>query len=152
MCLFINEKLNEKGLKGRKVHPNGMVKVWKILRLKHDNALVSPWKEFVVWKPGWNKSNRHGSVVTSDEKVTNKVENGIHVFLSRAEARRYSKIIDSGYITDNKIIPVYVNKKDLVDVGRCKLSNFLEEWVFVSAVFTKVFFKKEDYNKALKIK
>jgi len=107
MCLTINEELTEKGLKGKKVHPNGMVKVWKILRLKYENALVSPWKTFVVWEKGWNKSNRHGNAITKTERQSCQLTDGIHVFLSRAEARRYSKIIDSNYITDNKIIHVF---------------------------------------------
>ena len=33
MCLMIDTELTKKGLKGQKIHSNGMIKVWKIFNI-----------------------------------------------------------------------------------------------------------------------
>jgi len=142
MCLYIDKELTEKGLKGRIVHSNGMVKVWKVLWQVNSN-LMSPLKNY-KWKPGWNKSNRRDVKLTNDEKNQLTVLYGIHVFLTRKNARKYARTLE-------QVVPVYVCKKDLVARGNnydwSQQKNSQDQ-----AVFTKVFFKKEDYDKALKVK
>ena len=138
MCLSIDKELTEKGITGKQVHSNGMVKVWKILR-SFNNILVSPVKSYYTWKTEWNKSNRLDQELTYDEKNQLTINYGIHVFLTRKETREWARLewprLDGlNYV----IVPVYVYKKDLVARNKRE------------AVFTKVFLKKEDYQKAIK--
>jgi len=135
MCLTINGNLTKKGLKGRKVHSNGMVKVWKCLFYTREGFLISPFYSdwgCSHWKPGWKMSNRQSKKMTLEEKHYQRIYYGIHVYLNRKSARRAKASAEV-------VVPVYVYKKDLIAIG------YVDE-----AVFNQVFFKKEDYNKALK--
>jgi len=139
MCLKIDKNLTKKGLKGRKVHSNRMVKVWKVIGME-DGVPVSIYKDHFQWKPGWNESNRGTPVLTNNELVNNEVNFGIHVLFTREDARLYKYRCEI-------IIPVYVYKKDLI---ACGISNWTASGRDCKeAVFTKVFLKKEDYNKVL---
>ena len=152
MCLDYDEKLTEKGLKGKKVHSNGMIKAWKFLSSWcHSLNLNSPYAQMYIpggykYKPGWNKSNRNSVKITDQEKRTMSVHKGIHVFLSRETARNEvrfcNRFADCSYKT-YKNVPVKVYEKELVSVGHFESKK--------AAVFTKVFLKKDDYDKALKI-
>lgn len=136
MCLTIDKNLTEKGLKGRKVHSNGMVKVWKVIGIDC-GVPVSIYKNNFQWKPGWNKSNRITPTLNENELVNNEVNFGIHVLLTREDAGFYMRRCEI-------VIPVYVYKKDLI---ACGMSNWTASGRDCKeAVFTKVFLKKEDFK------
>ena len=149
MCLNVNQKLTENRLKGRKVHSNGMVKVWKVLAYKgYHTQLCSPYIRRNVWKPGWNKSDRMSETMTFLEKNDREIYEGIHVCLTRNSAREFSCSC-----CGSVVVPVYVYEKDFVAAGSKALTYYkIGDTVIKEAVFTKVFFKKADYDKALGIR
>ena len=130
MCLTIDESLTKKGLKGKRVYPNGMYKVWKVL-VKTNKHLESLFFKCVWKKNKWNKSNRISKDITPNEVYDQRVNLGIHVFLTRKEARNYARSLYYEKCIPI-VLPVFVNKEDLVAVGKNNYSR-------VSAVFTKVF-------------
>ena len=138
MCLKIDEKLTEKGLKGRKIHSNGMVKVWKVLdKFRLEGILCSPHKS-QFWQPGWNVSDRPSKRLLNNEKKDKRVYKGIHVLMTKRCVKNFMDL--------NEIaVPVYVSKEDFVACGKS-----IYRGVFYDAVFTKVFLEEEDYNNALK--
>jgi len=132
MCLTIDESLTKKGLKGKRVYPNGMYKVWKVL-IKSNKHLQSPFYHCFWKKNKWNKSNRISKDITPNEVYNQYINLGIHVFLTRKEAREYkmSLLKQFSILSKNRIpivFPGFVKKEDLVAVGKNK-----------QAVFTKVF-------------
>ena len=143
MCLRINEKLTEKSLKGRKIHSNGMVKLWKVVSWKSDIGtmkLLSPHYGDYAWKPGWNVSDRPSKRLLNNEKKDKRVYEGIHVLMTRESARIFK-------YNSEMIIPVYVEKTDFLAAGwgRGRVPKY-----FKSAVFNKVFLKQSDYDAAIK--
>jgi len=142
MCLQINIILTEKGLTSKKVHSNGMVKVWKVLKVNSISKFVffqrliltSPILNSYKWTSGWNKSDRLDKELTKYETYHQEVSKGIHVFLEK-EDTSYMNLFN---IKRTVVVPVYVREKDLVVRNKTQ------------AVFTKVFLKKEDHKTALK--
>ena len=106
-----------------------MYKVWKVL-VKTNKHLESLFFKCVWKKNKWNKSNRISKDITPNEVYEQRINLGIHVFLTRKEAREYN-IFLSRYRNKPIVLPVFVKKEDLVAIG--KNDNY------ASAVFTKVF-------------
>lgn len=82
---------------------------------------------YYTYKKGLNKSSRTSIDLTMDEKRSNQVQEGIHLFRTRAEARNYKK---ATLYSCDKIARCICQVKDLVGVG----------WFqgYRSLVFTKV--------------
>ena len=136
MCLRIDKELTKVALKNKKIHTNQMIKVWKVLGLSEGSKpfLISPYRVWFRWKPGWNKSSRISSKIASYEEFAGLIDVGMHVFLDKKSATNFKNSLE-------KIVPVYAYKKDFIAAGKDGLRN--------EAVFTKVFLKKEDYDKAI---
>lgn len=105
-----------------KLKANAGVICWKVLR-KDNDKLESPYM-YTKYVKGENKSDRKSAKLTSEEKRNNRINNGIHVYLSKEDAKL------SENVGDDSVYPVFCLLKDLVSVGR-----FIN---VDSAVFTKV--------------
>ena len=133
MCLRINGKRTKRV--ERTLRDNGGKTVmWKILRfhIHYDGIVLSaPYYEY-KYSPGWNKSNR----IDSDFYLSNVIYLGIHVFTNKSCAIAYKAWSDECTV----VVPVTVHEKDFIAAG-----------TDYDAVFMKVFLKKEDYDKTIKI-
>ncbi len=104
------------------------IKCWKSLDID-GNRLRSYFQDH-IYRVGENLSTRENVELDVQEKISKNIHDGIHVYLNKKDA-------NEGDVT----IPVYGQVEDLVGVG-----DFCE---CPCAVFTKIYIKKEDYEKAL---
>ena len=123
MCLYIHSVKTYKAKKNK----TGKVVRWKVVS-KYPVTLHSIYQFLYKWKPGWNRSNRKRAFLLE----TSEVNQGIHVFTTRKEARTILR-------ADTRIIKVICHNKDLVAVGWDR-----------DEVYTKVFLLKDEYDSALK--
>ena len=93
------------------------------------------------YKSGKNVSNRyHDATLTETEKTEHEVHFGIHVYLHKPQKfTSYSRVI----------IPLTVYLKDLVAAGYHD-SDYTRKPEKQQAVFTKVHFRKRDYERLKK--
>lgn len=123
------------------------IRVWKIY-LKKENHLVSPYRHQHICRPGVIKSNRRSKRLIKGgtdffyrrrfgiSRVW-EVNPGIHVFLTREEARATMDFLESH---DCVIVCCHVKMKDLVGIGidYCK----------GQAVFMKVTISSSNFRKS----
>jgi hypothetical protein len=79
------------------------------------------------WQPGINKSSRKTTKLVDSEKLTEEIELGFHVYLTK-----------TGKAADTVLVRFQAKAKDFVAAG-----------LFHEAVFTKLTLSKTEYNKAL---
>lgn len=134
MCLIINDNKNHQK-KFNKRFKNGFVKLWKILVVNYssNNTLTSPWKG-KLYKAGSNVSDRKTKALTTKEKCRTRVDKGIHVYLSKKEAKNNLRFCH----VNSVIVPVYCKEEDFVALG------------YEDAVFLRVKLLKKDKYDAIK--
>lgn len=124
MCLIKLKNLNNRK------YTYVQKKFWKVLYIdKRYNKIESPIHCNYKWTYNWNHANR----IVENNTI---VENSIHVFSKKESAENFIK----GYSRNYVILPVYANGEDLVAYGK-----------FGHAAFSKVFFKKEDYERVMRL-
>ena len=140
MCLYVSKSLT-KSVKKR--FKNGRMVCYKILK-KSWGCLYSPYHN-LYWNFGNINSDRYDKII-----VNECVFNGIHVHSTVRSAEKFIKknLYYSYYI----IVPVICKEKDFIAAGYsdCPTLRNSHDTIDNQAVFTKVYLRKKDYQKALK--
>lgn len=140
-----------------RLEKKGYVIGYKVLR-RYLGSLESIYKIWYGWKPGWNKAsdkkrqffitqaNRFGmknnkSVKYSNVRKYTPIYEGIHICTNKKAAQSILNDFSPYYTI---IVPVKCYKNDFISSG-----YFNDRTDSPSAVFTKVFLTKKDYEKAL---
>ena len=123
MCLYIDDRRTRE-LK-QKFKSNKSITCYKVLNTNCTSNIFG-----CKYHTGWNYSSRGWQHIelTEEEKESQRINYGIHVFVSQQSAERYRAYYEI-------IVPVTCYKNDLVSGGKCG-----------HAVFTKVFLKKRNYK------
>ena len=121
MCLTLDASKTSqkaKSIVDKKFNQKEKSTFWKILRKCPDQTLSScDYYVCTSWEKGiTTKSNRITTVLSGDEKTNKDVNFGIHVFLTRKDARNHKRGFPK-YFTNTKIYKVICNKKDLIATG-----------------------------------
>lgn len=126
MCLNIQHEHEQKILdcKFKKRFKNGKLVVWKTISKKNGSIHKN-----YLWKFGLNISDRKTLELTNDEKRTNRINHGFHVYVNRNAARQNNRVWGDG---NRKIVRLIANIKDFVAVGDSQ-----------DAVFTKLTYPKQ---------
>lgn len=127
MCLILDiDKTNN----FKRFNRQKAIICYKVVALRpYSKDLVSPWHCEFKWKIGWNKSNRQSNKLTDSDIISGTVYNGIHVFWTLKDARKYKA-------TSEIVVPIRCHAKDFVGKNGSH------------AVFTKVYLYADDYRKA----
>lgn len=133
MCLQYDEKLTRE-LRAKLKANGGKLTCYKKLLFTGSLDLsffyfCGPYMTHYVYKRGKNISGREENFLTPYEKLTQKVNDGIHVYTYRPPEEEFFPHI---------IIPCKVRIKDFVAAGRGG-----------EAVFTSIYINKKDYKRAI---
>ena len=119
----------------------GVSTMWKVLNYK--NGELRSFRKNVWWKSGWNISSRKSANLDYLTEIIYGEAHweGIHVFTNKHDAFYYMNQYDNKLV----VVPVEVAARDFVVAGyECPVFGDI-----YNALFTKVFLKKEDYDKAI---
>lgn len=132
MCLAIDEK-RDKNFRVQNKNKK-WVNVYKVYyRSEYKELFPIFYSKNTGVKAGWVKSNRENKELSSDELHLNRVDKGIHVYLSKKAAYYWYSRIDKEVIVKCKALV-----KDLL---RCGVLN--------EAAFMKIWLPKEELKKAV---
>jgi hypothetical protein len=145
MCLYIDDKATAR-INKLFDENGGKLVMFKALWIKKrwgTASLRSPYRwRCKEYTPGWIKSDRIEKALTNGEKRTlrddstyNVIEKGIHVYCTEEGAAHHLT-----KFSNDIVIPVTVYRKDFIAAG-----------IHGDAVFMKVFMKKADHDKAMKV-
>lgn len=133
MCLNRREDIVHTIKKRLKKANNGYIICWKVLK-KYDDLLLSPVSG-TCWTSGFNFST------ANKKECTNLlIHLGIHVFLKKGDAIKYTSIAP-----ETKVVPVLCFRQDFIAAG---VTHFISE--HPSAVFHRVYLPRKSYCKALR--
>ncbi len=155
MCMVYDKRATA-NLKRRLARNGGKLTMWCVMH-REAGGLKTPWRDVPICGPGWLKSDRPSVAFDSGEgdKLPGRLHasvvcvRGKHVVRTKAAAHRYAAVI---WGDDLVVVPVQVQAKDCVAAGTCATYSGMTmvSGPFPSAVFTKVFLKKADYERALR--
>jgi hypothetical protein len=108
MCLKISDKYQCKY-----EYENGCIVGYKLLTKIDDSRFVTPFMGY-SWGFGRTTSSRDSVALTQEEKDTNEVQKGIHLFLNKKDA--IATCIHFNW-TNDYVCKVLVHPKDVVAPG-----------------------------------
>jgi len=168
MCLTVDDKRTQEFKKG---NPTEMT-VWKVYQIKeggvypplqHHGGYLAPGSicsnrpvTTYPFLPDWEVAMNRGLIADhvgqyKDDRVF--IESGIHVCLTRKDARKYKKSLEFSWNQQHKILKsnyiifkCVAHSNNLVAFGRTEFYGTHPN----SAVFTKIYIGTIDWHKALK--
>jgi len=143
MCLFIDEKIDEKIRK--MFEKKDVIRFWKAVCCRDGSHLSAPHMTQHYYR-GLNESTRSMDGFTRWEERIGTVYSGFHVFLKKRHAKAYLRSI-------TKVIPVWCKKEDFVAGGYTEYGyHFFSHKAkdFHTAVFTKMTIEEKDYDEIIK--
>jgi hypothetical protein len=134
MCLKFNgnHEIN-KSLLG-KPNSKGLYSGYKVFNKWWDGSCTSVYYGF-KWRQGWNESSRVWSCITPNEKASERIDLGFHIFLNKKDALTVT-IGNCGVICRK----VYFKLEDVIATGTWDLGD--ERCVVVKKLFAR--FKLRD--------
>jgi hypothetical protein len=143
MCMSKNSSATKKLTKKFIDRNKNEVVVWKVYRVVGEDKVFSPiYHNGSYIKPGWIVSDR----LVNEYDGYNCIQHGIHVFLTREEARKYIH----GEIYGGRVFKCSAQIGELVGVGIKPWNMENEFFSFKQAVFTKIHITTEELEKGKK--